>query len=65
MHAGRMDKGHFVTVAKRPRGSWYWVEDDVEPWKVGFEEAVSGDREDGMVPYMLFYKRVVRQMADI
>ena len=44
------------------------------PQKVSFEEAVRGgfgkgpggeQRLRGMVPYMLFYKRVVRQVADI
>ncbi|MCJ1234162.1 hypothetical protein MMC14_002120 [Varicellaria rhodocarpa] len=73
-HLGGMANGHYLTVAMSPRGHWYRVEDEMVPQKVSFEEAVRGgfgkgpggeQRLRGMVPYMLFYKRVVRQVADI
>ena len=73
-HLGGMVHGHYLTVVKSSRGHWYCVEDETVPREVSFEEAVGGvhgndpneeQRLEGMMPYMLFYKRVVKQVADI
>ena len=58
---GELGSGHYVTVARDPRGQWFELDDNVEPSRVPFRRAFNPGR--GFTPYLLFYKRILREKA--
>lgn len=65
---GGLNTGHYVTMGKGPNGKWREM-DDARVAAVRLTDATdpmkSGQRDNNITPYLLFWERVDEVVADI
>ena len=64
---GALNSGHYICVARGPNGQWRELNDDVVR-RVRREDATDpqgkGKKRSELTPYLLFWERVEREVAD-